>query len=112
VITHLSKNTKYDKKHHTYNIKDMSKDAISTVEGEFSNIIRFDDVPYWEYDSIEFPKFLRMGLTLPSDSTFREDIVWLKKDNEDEAQKAKIKLEEIQRVDRKLRTTIASRKYY
>jgi hypothetical protein len=82
----------------------MSKEVLCNIEGEFSNIIRFDDVPYWEYDNYEFPKFLRMGYTLPSDSTFREDIVWLKQDNEDEAQKAKIRLEEIQRNDRKLRS--------
>jgi hypothetical protein len=45
----------------------------------------------------------RLEYTLPSDSTFREDILYLKSGNEDEAQKAKTKLEEVQRNDRKLR---------
>ena len=44
-----------------------------------------------------------MAMTLPSDSTFREDLILLKKGNEDLAQKCKIKLEELQRNDRKLR---------
>jgi hypothetical protein len=44
-----------------------------------------------------------MAFTLPSDSTFREDLIfWMKKD-EDNAQRFKVKLEEIQRKDRKLR---------
>jgi hypothetical protein len=83
----------------------MNKNVLCNVEGEFSNFIKFDEKPYWEYDRHEFSKFLRMGYTLPSDSTFREDIQWLKNNNENEAQKAKIKLEEIQRNDRKLRST-------
>lgn len=44
-----------------------------------------------------------MDFTLPSDSTFREDLVWFKTQDLDMAQKYKVKLEEIQRNDRKLR---------
>jgi hypothetical protein len=44
-----------------------------------------------------------MAYTLPSDSTFREDLIWLKKGDEETAQKFKIKLEEIQRKDKKMR---------
>lgn len=44
-----------------------------------------------------------MGFTLPSDSTFREDLYWLKKNNEDLSQVYKIRLEEIQRNDKKSR---------
>jgi len=41
---------------------------------------------------------------LPSDSTLREDLKLLKSGNEDAASDAKVKLEEIQRRDRKLRS--------
>jgi hypothetical protein len=44
-----------------------------------------------------------MKYTLPSDSTFREDIIYLKLKNEDMSQKTKVLLEEVQRNDRKLR---------
>jgi hypothetical protein len=50
-----------------------------------------------------FPKFKRMAYTLPSDSMFREDLSWFKKGDENIAQKFKIKLEEIQRKDKKSR---------
>jgi hypothetical protein len=52
-----------------------------------------------------FPKFKRMAYTLPSDSMFREDVLWLKKGDEDTSQKFKIKLEELQRKDKRLRDT-------
>ncbi len=81
----------------------MNKNIISHIEGEFSDFITFDNVTYWEYNQYEFPSMRRMSFTLPSDSTFREDIIMLKKGDEDEAQRSKIKLEEIQRYDRKLR---------
>lgn len=44
-----------------------------------------------------------MKNTLPSDSMFREDLIWLRKGDEDMAQKFKIKLEEKQREDKKHR---------
>jgi hypothetical protein len=44
-----------------------------------------------------------MSFTLVSDSTFREDLIWWKKKDEDAAQRIKVKLEEIQRQDKKLR---------
>lgn len=44
-----------------------------------------------------------MKNTLFSDSMFREDLIWLKKGDQDMAQKFKIKLEEIQRQDKKNR---------
>jgi hypothetical protein len=44
-----------------------------------------------------------MALTLVSDSTFRDDMYWLKKGDENMAQKFKVKLEEIQRQDKRNR---------
>jgi hypothetical protein len=51
-----------------------------------------------------------MKFTLPSDSTFREDSVLLKQGLIDEAEAAKVKLEEVQRKDKKLRAKDKSNK--
>ncbi len=103
IITMISKNTKYDKKEKSYTVNDLNKNVISNIEGEYSNHIKFDNEYYWQKEKLDYPKFRRMRFTLPSDSTFREDIIWLKKNNEEMAEKAKIKLEEIQRGDVKIR---------
>lgn len=50
-----------------------------------------------------FDIFERQDFTLPSDSTYREDIVLMKNGLLDLAQHAKINLEEKQRNDKKLR---------
>lgn len=44
-----------------------------------------------------------MKNTLQSDSMFREDLIWLKKGDEDMSQKYKVKLEERQRDDKRNR---------
>jgi hypothetical protein len=73
------------------------------IEGEFTNYLRFQGEVVWKHSDYTFPTLRRMAFTLPSDSTFREDLIWLKKGDEDMAQKYKVKLEENQRNDRKLR---------
>jgi hypothetical protein len=103
IVTSISKNAKYDKKEKCYSVNDINKNVISNIEGEYSNHIKFDQDFYWQKEKFEHPKYKRMNFTLPSDSTFREDILWLRNQNEDMAQKAKIKLEEIQRIDKKNR---------
>lgn len=102
LITNISSNTKPDKDQ-VYKIKDLKKNVLCQVEGEFTTYLEFDGVKYWEYSKLEYPQFRRMRYTLKSDSSFRDDIVWLKRGNEEKAQKAKIKLEDIQRNDKKLR---------
>lgn len=103
LVTNLSSNAKYDKKEKTYSIINREKGIISVLEGEFTNYLKFHGETIWEYSAYTFPSFRRMAFTLPSDSTFREDLIWLKKGNEDMAQKLKVKLEEIQRQDKKAR---------
>lgn len=51
-----------------------------------------------------------MKFTLPSDSTVRQDLIVFKNGSEEEADTVKIKLEEIQRKDRKLREKYESSK--
>jgi len=103
VITKISNNTKYDKDSRRYKLVDKEKSVICQVEGEFSSFIKFGNDIYWEYTKYQCPPIRRMKFTLPSDSTFREDIIYQKLKDEDSAQKAKVLLEEIQRSDKKLR---------
>lgn len=102
LITNISSNTKPDKDQ-IYKIKDHKKNVLCSVEGEFTFFLEFNGVKYWEYSKCEYPQLRRMKYTLRSDSSFRDDIVWLKRGNEEKAQKAKIKLEDLQRNDKKFR---------
>jgi hypothetical protein len=79
------------------------KTVICPIVGEFSSYLKFGNDVYWEYSKYQCPPLKRMGFTLPSDSTFREDIIYLKLKNEDLSQKSKVCLEEIQRNDKRLR---------
>jgi len=110
LVTKISKNTEYDSKNKTYKLIDESKHVLSKIEGEFSNHIKFGNDIYWEYSKYECQPMKRMKFTLPSDSTFREDIIYLKLKKEDLSQKAKVMLEEIQRNDKKLRESYSSKK--
>ncbi len=101
IITNISTNTKLVDNQLV--IKDYNKNIVSNIEGEFAEYVNFDNVAYWEYSNYDIPPMRRMGFTLPSDSTFRDDIIMLKKGDEDEAQRCKIMLEELQRNDRRLR---------
>lgn len=102
-MTTISKNTKFDKKDQSYKLKSEEKDIISTVEGEFTNSIKFDGENYWTYDYDGFPKIKSMNNILFSDSIYRDDLVWMKKGDENLSQRFKVKLEEIQRKDKKSR---------
>lgn len=95
----------------TFNEKDKSftpKDkhfVFSKIEGEWSDFLKFDDTIYWDYSTFGHYNLEREDndYILPSDSTKREDLIILKLGNETESQKAKVRLEEFQRKDRKLR---------
>jgi hypothetical protein len=103
VITNISKNAKFDKKQNSYSVTTQDKHVLAKIEGEFLKEVKFDGVPYWEYDSNGFPQLKRMKNTLQSDSMFREDLISLRKGDENMSQKYKIKLEEKQREDKKNR---------
>jgi len=109
-ITLLSKNTKYNTKESSYKIIDKEKHTICPIEGEFTQHIKFEGNNYWEYQADAYPLIKRMAFTLPSDSSFREDIIWWKKEDEDLAQRYKVKLEEIQRKDKKMRENNSKKK--
>jgi hypothetical protein len=92
--TNCSNNTYTLKKNYT---------SFAEVKGEWTKNLYIDDVLYWSWSDFVHFDLLRMAYTLPSDSTLREDLSLLKSGNEEAAGEAKVKLEDLQRKDRKLR---------
>ena len=87
-------------------------DVVSRISGSWLKKLYFDDIPYWDIDK-DLPTYIRPEYScLPSDSRFREDLIWLyrsfyKSKNEEErlyyeklAQNWKLMIEKIQREER------------
>ena len=100
-ILKLSQTT-FNPKDNSYTLNKNYKPIVD-VHGEWTKNIYFDSEIIW--DNSDYPHYdlLRQKFTLNSDSTLRDDLILLKNHQEDEASKAKIRLEEIQRKDKKLR---------
>jgi len=81
----------------------IRKNILANIEGEWSSHIKIDGKLYWEHGKLDPYPIEKMDFTLPSDTLLRDDLLIKKKGNDDLSQQAKIKLEEIQRKDRKLR---------
>eukprot|EP00871_Galdieria_phlegrea_P002846 jgi/Galph1/3562/GphlegSOOS_G2236.1 len=83
---------------------------VCLVRGSWLSFLEFDDECYWQYHQDE--KFIPFSVSeserLPSDSIYREDLIFLERGDLEVAQKKKIELEEIQRHERKLRTKKSS----
>jgi len=77
--------------------------TVCKVYGSYLSFVEFNDVRYWDVrDNIPVKRY-EVYNQLKSSSLFREDRVLLEKRQNEEAQAAKEKLENIQRADRKLR---------
>ena len=85
---------------------------VSTISGSWLDKLYFDRIKYWDIDK-DLPTYIRpIYNCLPSDSRFREDLIWLyrsfyKSKNEEErlyyeslAQNWKLMIEKIQREER------------
>jgi hypothetical protein len=84
--------------------------TFAKYEGEWSYEFNVDGVNYFKQGETPVSPMERHEFTLPSDSTFREDLLLLKGGYEDFAGLAKMKLEDIQRNDKKLREKCKSKK--
>ena len=84
-------------------IKDKDGKVLSTFTGSYLSHIDFDGKRYWDIrrniDIEEYP----IKNQIKSSSIYRKDSLLLYEKKLDEAQEAKIELEEIQRRDRRLR---------
>ncbi len=84
--------------------------SISGISGYWSEKILFDDVIYWERERYSPLTIYEPEFKLPSDSTFRTDMIAWIQNKLEEAQAEKEKLEEIQRNDTKLRNANSNTK--
>ncbi len=84
-------------------IKDKNGNVLSTFNGSYLSHIDFDGVRYWDIrNNIDIEGF-PVKNQIPSSSIYRKDMMRLYERKMEEAQEEKIKLEELQRYDRKLR---------
>lgn len=89
-----------------YIIGAIEKDGevVSEIYGNYCGYLNFDDVRYWDArNTLKFPVKHRTTGILPSDSSYRDDLISYKAGEMDDAQNNKEKLEQIQRNDAKLR---------
>ena len=88
--------------------KEKSEEFIveekGNIEGIWHSHLDFDKKNYWKLEDFLAYQLENLENPLPSDSTYREDLIVWKSRNLERAQKSKEKLENIQRKDRKLRS--------
>ena len=113
----------FDKEYEMFNKLDLnnlyknnniftSNDILSTISGSWLQQLYFDGIKYWDIDE-DIPTYIKPVYNcLPSDSRFREDLIWLyrsffKAKNEEErlyyeklAQNWKLMIEKVQREER------------
>lgn len=81
----------------------QNKSVISKVYGTYLGFIEFDEVRYWDITENVYLKSFENPNQIQSSSLFREDRIYLEKQNLEKGQLEKDRLENIQRHDRKLR---------
>ncbi|KAG7396422.1 hypothetical protein PHYBOEH_002290 [Phytophthora boehmeriae] len=92
-----------------YPSKKSAKHALATVNGSWLSHLQFDGKTYWHVESEPAFEHTPVQNPLPSDVSFREDIIALKNGNTVLAQSEKLRLEALQRADLKLRQDKASK---
>ena len=119
----------FDKEYEMFNKLDLNnlkknnnifsqEDILSTISGSWLHQIYFDGIKYWDIDE-DIPTYIKPVYNcLPSDSRFREDLIWLyrsfyKSKNEEErlyyeklAQNWKLMIEKVQREERTLQAKV------
>jgi len=81
---------------------DIAKE-ISLISGSYLENLLFDGKEYWNINQQKPSGYKPVNDPLPSDVRFREDMIWLKYGNLTNAGDWKVRLEEQQRWDRKMR---------
>lgn len=79
------------------------EEELHTLYGSWLEYLRVDEKEIWNIDKDVPSHYIPIEHPLPSDSRFREDLIWMKKNNKKHAQEWKLKLEERQRYERKVR---------
>ena len=86
-------------------IHQLKKNSTSfiDIEGRWTSHCEIDSDEYWNVDDYKLLGKYDDGFILPSDGRFRKDLIYFIKDDEENSQKEKENLEELQRKDRRLR---------
>jgi len=84
--------------------------VVSKIYGTYCGYIEFGGIRYWDIrDNIDI-KTIEPEKQLASSSLYREDRQFIEQNNVEAGQKAKEKLEDIQRHDKKLRQKVSGHK--
>jgi len=84
--------------------------SVSKVYGSFCGFIEFNGIRYWDIRENFDVSLIEPQKQLPSSALYREDRMFIEKNNVEEGQKAKERLEELQRHDKKLRQKQSEKK--
>lgn len=76
---------------------------ICQVTGSWLSELKFDDTVVWDLERDVCQGTTVLPNVLSSDSRYREDLLYVKRGDLDEAQEWKVKLEKLQRADRAIR---------
>eukprot|EP01024_Parvocaulis_polyphysoides_P035289 TRINITY_DN3124_c1_g1_i1.p2 TRINITY_DN3124_c1_g1~~TRINITY_DN3124_c1_g1_i1.p2 ORF type:complete len:247 (-),score=31.52 TRINITY_DN3124_c1_g1_i1:586-1326(-) len=77
--------------------------VLSECSGSWCSHIDFDGERFWTLKKERLSEWIPIEDKIPSDCSNREDLVFLAAGDQEQSQKGKIKLEQLQRADRKLR---------
>eukprot|EP01017_Pseudomicrothorax_dubius_P046359 TRINITY_DN8154_c0_g1_i2.p1 TRINITY_DN8154_c0_g1~~TRINITY_DN8154_c0_g1_i2.p1 ORF type:complete len:508 (+),score=150.31 TRINITY_DN8154_c0_g1_i2:198-1721(+) len=84
-------------------------EVLGRLSGSFLDHLKIDEKVYWKIKELRPYAIEEASAPLPSDSTFREDMLYLLQDNIPMAQKKKEEMEELQRLYRRLRAEYRKR---
>ena len=98
----LSVSQKKMEKIEDLNFNDLEENLLN-VSGSWLESLKIGEETMWNIDRDLPSTFVPIENPLPSDSRFREDMIWTKRNNKKHAQEWKLKLEERQRFEKKLR---------
>ena len=89
-----------------YKLKDAQmKEVRSEIQGSFISGLEFDGKEYWNPKNYKFMNYKRVRNPLPSDTRFREDLLWLVHGDLKKAAEWKTLLDRQVHSDVKLRST-------
>jgi len=88
----------------------LKNSVVSKVYGTYVGYMEFGGTRYWDVRENVEVKTIEPERQLRSSSIYREDRIFIEKNNVEEGQKAKERLEELQRYDKKLRQKHQSNK--
>jgi hypothetical protein len=104
-----TRRNKFDKYKH---ILGDAEEIYAEIEGSWLHRLLIDGVEYWDIDDPDMrpQRHIPNRTCLPSDWRYREDLIYLYRNNMKIADKWKVRLEIQQRLDRKNRNDVAKKR--